>query len=101
MKKISFHLFCASLITVLFSCNPAANNTTNTKTSVVDSIFPSPAAFKETVGQKETSLYFLKNSKGALAAITNYGARLVGLAVPDKEGKLVDVVLGYDSVKSY
>jgi aldose 1-epimerase len=35
------------------------------------------------------------------AAITNYGGRLVSLLVPDKNGNLVDVVVGFDSVMQY
>lgn len=35
------------------------------------------------------------------AAITNYGGRLVSLMVPDREGRLTDVVLGHDSIQDY
>ncbi len=61
---------------------------------------PDPKAFQEKVQDKITKLYILKN-KNAYAAITNYGARLVSLVVPSKNGTLTDVVLGHDSVKSY
>src|ERR1700733_12257133 len=33
--------------------------------------------------------------------ITNYGARVVSLEVPDRDGKIADVVLGYDSLAGY
>jgi aldose 1-epimerase len=46
-------------------------------------------------------LYVLTNKNGVQAAITNFGARLVSLKVPDKNGKLGDVVLGYSSVAGY
>src|SRR5579884_3099796 len=46
-------------------------------------------------------LYVLTNKNGVQAAITNFGARLVSLKVPDRNGKLADVVLGYDSVEGY
>jgi aldose 1-epimerase len=46
-------------------------------------------------------LYVLTNKNGMQAAITNFGARLVSLKVPDKNGKLGDVVLGYSSVAGY
>ena len=45
--------------------------------------------------------YVLTNSKGAEAAVTNYGATLIALKVPDRDGKIGDVVLGYDNVESY
>ena len=35
------------------------------------------------------------------AAITNYGATLISLKVPDRQGKLADVVLGFDTLKGY
>ena len=46
-------------------------------------------------------LYVLTNKNGMQAAITNFGARLVSLKVPDRNGKLADVVLGYNSVEGY
>lgn len=50
---------------------------------------------------KEVYLYTLKNKNGMEAKITNYGACLVGLLVPDKNGKLDDVVLGFDTLEEY
>ena len=46
-------------------------------------------------------LYVLKNSGKLQAAITNYGARVVSLLVPDKNGVLTDVAVGYDSIGLY
>ena len=46
-------------------------------------------------------LYTLTNSKGMEAAITNYGARVVSLKVPDRAGRFADVVLGFDSLDGY
>lgn len=45
--------------------------------------------------------FTLTNAHGARAKITNYGATLTELWIPDRAGKLDDVVLGYDNVKSY
>lgn len=49
----------------------------------------------------ETSLYTLKNQNGMVAAVSDFGATLVQIQVPDKDGKVQDVVLGYDDVKGY
>jgi len=57
--------------------------------------------FVSTYDGKETKLFVLKNVKGLEACITNYGGRLVSLLVPDREGNLKDVVLGYDSIVKY
>jgi len=62
---------------------------------------PNVAAFNSTVDGKSTALYVLKNSGKVQAAITNYGARVVSLLVPDKNGVLTDVALGYDSIGPY
>ncbi|ALI99378.1 aldose epimerase family protein [Rufibacter tibetensis] len=57
--------------------------------------------FRQTMGGKLTDLFFLQNDNGVLAAITNYGARLVGLWVPDKNGDLRDVVIGFGQVQGF
>ena len=49
----------------------------------------------------KTDLYVLKNANGMTATFTNYGGRLVSLQVPDKEGKMVDVVCGFSSIADY
>lgn len=52
-------------------------------------------------GRTPIFLYVLVNKNGVRAAITNFGARLVSLEVPDREGNRADVVLGYDSLAGY
>jgi aldose 1-epimerase len=46
-------------------------------------------------------VYTLTNSKGMTAKVINYGALLTELQVPDKQGKTVDVVLGFEDLKGY
>ena len=50
---------------------------------------------------KEIFLYTLKNGRGMKAEVTNLGAILVKLFVPDKNGQIADVVLGYDTPERY
>jgi aldose 1-epimerase len=50
---------------------------------------------------KEVDLYTLINKHGLIAKITNFGAILTELDVPDKKGKSVDVVLGWDTLAEY
>ena len=53
-------------------------------------------------GKKQApELYTLKNDSGMQVSITNYGGRIVSLLVPDREGKLRDVVLGFDNLEDY
>lgn len=49
----------------------------------------------------ECFCYELKNHNGAYIRVTDFGATLVSVCVPDYEGKLRDVVLGYDSASDY
>lgn len=60
-----------------------------------------PADFTSEVDGKPVALYVLKNAKGAEACITNWGGRWVSMMVPDKNGKMTDVVLGYDKLQDY
>jgi aldose 1-epimerase len=46
-------------------------------------------------------LYVLRNDNGLEARITNFGATVVSLATPDREGRIADVVLGFDDLQGY
>jgi len=50
---------------------------------------------------KTVDLYLLENDRGVKAQITNYGGILVSLMVPDRAGKVEDVVLGFDHLEGY
>ena len=53
------------------------------------------------IGDREVSLFTLRNRAGLEAAVTDYGARLVSLVVPDRAGRSADIVLGYDGLDGY
>ncbi len=57
--------------------------------------------FGTTAKGERAALYTMKNQNGMEIAVTDYGAILVKVLVPDKDGKLKDVVLGYDDVRGY
>ena len=57
--------------------------------------------FQTVINGRQTSLYTLTNSNGMTVQITNYGARVVALWVPDKNGDFQDVVWGYNSIQEY
>ena len=57
--------------------------------------------FGKTSEGREVALFTLANSNGVEIKITNYGGIVVSLKVPDRRGKLADVVLGYDELASY
>lgn len=58
-------------------------------------------AFGVTARGEQASIYKLMNSSGAYMKVTDYGVTIVQVVVPDREGKLTDVVLGYDSLDGY
>lgn len=58
-------------------------------------------AFEKMVDGKQTGLYVLTNGNGCELAVTNFGAKIVSLLVPDRNGNFVDVVIGHDSIDDY
>ena len=58
-------------------------------------------AFQRDLHGQRTDLFTLRGAGGLQVAVSNYGARLVQVAVPDGQGALVDVALGYDSLQGY
>lgn len=61
-----------------------------------------PAKFERTLdGNKPVKLYTLTNDNGMEVCITNYGGRIVSIMVPDKNGDMKDVVLGFDNLDDY
>jgi len=58
-------------------------------------------SFGQTADGKQVDLYTLTNTNGVRARITNYGAILVSLEVPDKNGNLADITLGFDTLDGY
>jgi aldose 1-epimerase len=59
------------------------------------------ADFQKVIDGKEVSLCLLTNGSGAEVAVTNYGAKIVSLMMPDKNGKFTDVVTGHSSIDDY
>ena len=60
-----------------------------------------PADFRTEVNSRPVDLYTLKNKAGMEVCITNFGARIVSVMAPDKNGELKDVVLGFDNINDY
>ena len=58
-------------------------------------------SFGITKDGKEVFLFSLENKNGVKVEVTNFGANLVNVFVPGKDGKVEDVVLGFDDVAGY
>jgi aldose 1-epimerase len=95
------------LLMVVAACNNSHQSTntmdpfSNDSATTSDAMVPGKKGFLDSIDGKRTDLYILKNKSGMTAAIANYGGRLVSLLVPDKNGKLTDVVVGFGNVKDY
>ena len=50
---------------------------------------------------QEATLYTITNKNGASVDLSTFGASIISIKIPDKDGKLVDVTQGYDSVTPY
>lgn len=57
--------------------------------------------FVTEVNGAQTGLYTITNANGMEVCITNFGGRVVSIMAPDKDGNMLDVVLGFDNVQSY
>ena len=98
----SFLLVIIAAFPVLYSCHD--NNENKKKESVNSSqslLLPAKASFDTVIAEKKVSLFYLKNDKQYSAAVTNYGARMIGFLAPDKNGKLVNIVIGYKSINDF
>ncbi|MEZ6131687.1 MAG: aldose epimerase family protein [Planctomycetaceae bacterium] len=60
-----------------------------------------PSVWAQVEDFDSIKLYTLKNDHGMVVKVTNYGAIITSIAVPDRTGKLADVALGYDRVEGY
>lgn len=98
-RKLILPCFC---LLALIACNSTTNKDSG-KSSDSSSILnlKSKTAFQKIIDGKNTDLYILRNKNNAEAAFTNYGARIVSLSVPDRSGKLTDVVVGFAGVEAY
>ena len=105
MKKIQIYAILI-LAVVQVSCKKNTNQNLSQKEmnhkaiTESDQTFLEAKNFEEIIDNKQTHLYWIENN-GLKAAFTNYGGRLVGLWVADKNGKLTDVVVGMNSVSGF
>jgi len=88
---------------ILSYCCLSCQQTNSSKTNPNDSVaaLMDTSSFSTAIDTKKVYLYELTNKNGVQAYFTNYGARLVGLWVPDNKGKLCDVVLGFSKASDY
>jgi len=57
--------------------------------------------FQTELGEEEIDLFVLSNINGMQIVITNYGGRIVSWLAPDRDGRMADIVLGFNSIDGY
>ena len=57
--------------------------------------------FQKNINELKTDLFVLRNKNGVISELTNYGARVISLWVPDKNGNFDDIVLGCNTLDDY
>jgi len=82
----------------LLICSLFLNQSCNMKTEIK---LLNKNDFFKNINGKETTIYVLKNRNGLVSEITNYGARVISLWVPDNNGNFDDIVLGFDNIDDY
>lgn len=90
MRKLCVWAVAALLMA---ACTPKAEKTTDS--GLLQS------KFQTEVNGKQTDLYTLRNKNNMEVCVTNFGGRIVSVMVPDKDGQMRDVVLGFDSIQDY
>ena len=84
----NFIIFLIPVLMILISCSGSEKSA-------------SKIVFGTMPDGQEIYLFTLKNENGMKAKIINYGATVVSLTVPDRNGEYEDVILGYDTLKQY
>ena len=85
-------LVCMGLLLVLSSCHTGKQITASGLQR---------KDFQTEVNGQHTDLFTLSNKQGMEVCITNYGARVVSILVPDRNGKREDVVCGFSTITEY
>lgn len=91
----------AATVAFLCACGPKPEQAPQLTASGLNPADFDTVYVDEVKGEKATALYTLKNANGMEVCITNFGGRIVSIMVPDKNGELKDVVLGFDNVVDY
>jgi aldose 1-epimerase len=106
MRNIRFLIIFLCASAVFYSCKNQSKSKNEMASKESQEIKFNPEDhlksenFDTIIDNKPIKLYWLENDS-IRAAFTNYGGRIVGLWVPGKDGKMVDVVVGMASAKAY
>jgi len=91
MKNINTILFFIALVYFFL-----ISGNTMSQIKLIDS-----TQFDSIICGKQVKIFTLRNAEGTVAQFTNFGGRWISMWVPDKDGNMTDVVLGFENLKGY
>ncbi len=103
-QRNQFFLSAAVLFLVAFGfiyCSKKQQEQTETREAALNKLSIKKELFGNTGEGQGVDLYTLTNSSGMTVKITNYGGIVTSMVVPDKNGQMDDVVLGFDTLGQY
>lgn len=92
--SITRRTLAALLLATVFACRPAATSSSRSGSAAA-------RVFGRTKDGVDAKIFTLTNANGVVARVTEYGATLTELWVPDRDGRRADVVLGYERLSDY
>lgn len=94
-NKVTKFVAIAAIAATACACTEKKAEVTLTKSGL------NPENFVAEVQGKPVALYTLTNENGMEVCVTNFGGRVVSVMVPDRDGNLTDVVLGFETIDEY
>jgi aldose 1-epimerase len=98
MNKISTGLLFLTVLSLMVSCSERSNSNKASDMKEQASVTASPFG---TIDNQDIQLYTLTNTRGMIVKLTNYGGIVTSIKVPDKNGNLGEVTLGFDNLDAY
>jgi len=94
VSRLNSHYFIFLLLPVLIGS--ACNNKSDKGVILVN-----PKNFDTIIDGKQVHLYTLRNHSGCVAQFSNFGARWLSMWIPGREGRMRDVVMGFNTLDDY
>lgn len=91
MKKIVLVL----MVAVIAACTTKSENNKQIEMPY------SKSDFEGVIDGKTTRMFTMENENGIVVTLTNYGAKIISVYAPDKNGNFADVLLGFNSLEDY
>jgi aldose 1-epimerase len=97
MKNLFALVIGLTILSVFDSCKTNSVSSDNQ----VNALILSPDNFDTVVNGRQVELFTLRNPGGIAVQLTNYGASIVSVITPDKDGNYADITLGYKDIRGY